>query len=58
MALCEELVGPAIIATDILVPSSAITGSVFGNSDDGGLKDYLSNIYSAKDTFSRVPYYS
>lgn len=40
------------------MPSSHITGSVFGNFDDGGLQDYLNKIYTAKDTFTRAPYFS
>lgn len=58
MALCDELTEPAIIATDILMPSSHITGSALGNFEDGGLQDYLNSVYTAKDTFLRAEYYS
>jgi hypothetical protein len=29
--LCEELLEPLVIATDLLIPSAHITGSVFAN---------------------------
>ena len=57
VALCDELTEPAIIATDILMPSSHVTGSALGNFDDGGLQDYINSVYTAKDTFTRASYF-
>lgn len=57
VSLCEELTDLMIVATDILVPSSHILGSVFGNEEGKMYEEYLNLIYSGKDTFTRVPYF-
>jgi hypothetical protein len=55
--LSDELTEPCVVATDILIPSSHIIGSVFGNFDGNIYDEYLNLIYSAKDAFTRVPYF-
>jgi hypothetical protein len=57
-ALCDELTESSLIATDILVPSAHIIGSIFGNFEGKGIQDLLSNLYTSKDTFTRVRYFS
>jgi len=39
------------------MPSSYITGGVFGESEGNGFADYLNLIYSSKDTFRRIEYF-
>ncbi len=57
LKLSDQLVDPMVKATDALVPSTYITGTVFTEENGDGFKDYLNLLYSGKGAFTRTPYY-
>jgi hypothetical protein len=57
ISLSDELVDQSIVAIDILAPSSFVIGSPFADLEGEGFKEYFNLVYTAKDTFGRVPYF-
>lgn len=58
MELCAILKEESVGIIDALAPPDEVLGSVFGSSDGDIYNKYLNRIYSAKNTFSRVPWWS
>ncbi len=55
--MCDILANWSISLSEALAAPSDIIGSVFADENGQGMKKYINNVFSAKDTFKRVSWY-